>query len=108
MSIATPRLLLENDVPKKVLCEGGITIEADHVVMATQYPFYDGPNLFYAVLYPKRAYGVAVRAQRDWPDGSYINVGDPARSIRTHVENGERILIVVGESHDTGRAGMAI
>ena len=80
-----------------------ISIEADHVVMATQYPFYDGPNLFYAVLYPKRAYGVAVRAKRDWPDGSYINVGDPARSIRTHVENGERILIVVGESHDIGR-----
>mgnify|MGYP001208065501 FL=1 len=99
----TKAIKLENDVPKIVHCEGDITIEADHVVMATQYPFYDGPNLFYAVLYPKRAYGVAVRAKRDWPDGSYINVGDPARSIRTHVENDERILIVVGESHDTGR-----
>jgi glycine/D-amino acid oxidase-like deaminating enzyme/nitrite reductase/ring-hydroxylating ferredoxin subunit len=99
----TKAIKLENDVPKMICCEGDITIEADHVIMATQYPFYDGPNLFYTVLYPKRAYGVAVRAIRDWPDGSYINVGDPARSIRTHIENGERILIVVGESHDTGR-----
>lgn len=83
--------------------EDGLTIQAKHVVMATQYPLYDGPNLFFARLYPKRTYGIAVRAKRDWPEGSYINVGDPSRSIRTHVENNEKILIVVGESHDTGR-----
>jgi len=88
---------------KTVLCENDIEIKAKHVVMATQYPFYDGPNLFYMRLYPKRAYGVAAKAKRDWPDGSYINIGDPARSIRTHIENDERILIVVGENHDTGR-----
>jgi glycine/D-amino acid oxidase-like deaminating enzyme/nitrite reductase/ring-hydroxylating ferredoxin subunit len=86
-----------------VHCENDIEIKAKHVVMATQYPFYDGPNLFYMRLYAKRDYGVAVRAQRDWPDGSYINIGDPSRSIRTHVEDGRRILIVVGDVHDTGR-----
>ncbi len=99
----TKAIELEDGDIKKVYCEGDITISAKHVVMATQYPFYDGLNLFYAVLYPKRAYGVAVRAKRDWPDNSYINVGDPARSIRSHIEKNERILIVVGESHDTGR-----
>jgi glycine/D-amino acid oxidase-like deaminating enzyme/nitrite reductase/ring-hydroxylating ferredoxin subunit len=99
----TKAIKLKNGDIKKIYCEGDISIQAKHVIMATQYPFYDGPNLFYAVLYPKRAYGVAVRAKRDWPDDSYINVGDPARSIRTHIENGERILIVVGDSHDTGR-----
>ncbi len=71
--------------------------------MATQYPFYDGRTLFYARLYPKRTYGIAVRAKRDWHEGSYINVGKPSRSIRTHLENGKRILIAVGDSHDTGR-----
>ena len=49
---------------------------------------------------------MAVETQRHWPDGSYINISDPARSIRTHVESGERILIVVGESHETGRGEM--
>ena len=88
-----------------VHCENHVEIRARHVVMATQYPFYDGPNLFYARLYPKRTYGVAVQAKRDWPDGSYINVGSPSRSLRTHVENGRRVLIAVGESHDTGRGG---
>jgi glycine/D-amino acid oxidase-like deaminating enzyme/nitrite reductase/ring-hydroxylating ferredoxin subunit len=86
-----------------VLSENDINIRAKHVVMATQYPFYDGPNLFFARLYAKRDYGVAVDALRDWPDGSYVNIGDQTRSVRTHVENGERILIVVGETHDTGR-----
>lgn len=94
---------LDNDDIKVVHCENGIDIRAKHVVMATQYPFYDGPNLFYARLYPKRTYGIAVRAKNDWPDGSYINVGKPSRSIRTHIEDGKRILIAVGDSHDTGR-----
>lgn len=99
----TKAIKLEDDDIKKVYCEGDIIIRTKHVVMATQYPFYDGPNLFYTVLYPKRAYGIAVRAERDWPEDSYINVGNPTRSIRTHIEKDERILIVVGESHDTGR-----
>lgn len=94
---------LQDGDRKTVFLENGFTVEAKHVIMATQYPFYDGPNLFYTRLYAKRAYAVAVQAKRDWPDGSYINVGNPSRSIRTHVERGERVLIVVGESHDTGR-----
>ncbi len=99
----TKAVRLDDGEVKTVFLEHDLTVEAKHVVMATQYPFYDGPNLFFMRLYPKRTYGIAARAARDWPDGSYINVGDPTRSIRTHVENGERILIVVGDSHDTGR-----
>ncbi len=99
----TKAVKLTDDDSKTIHLENDLIIKAKHVVMATQYPFYDGPNLFFTRLYPKRAYGVAVKPKKSWPGGSYINVGDPARSIRTHEENGERILIVVGESHDTGR-----
>ncbi len=87
-----------------VHCDNGIKIKTKHLVEATQYPIYDGPNLFFARLYPKRSYGIAVRTKRDWEDGSYINLSGPSRSIRTHKENGERILIVVGEGHTTGRS----
>ena len=99
----TKAIKLEPGDINTVYCEGDIAVKAKHVVMATQYPFYDGPNLFFTRLYPIRTYGIAVRAVRDWPEGSYINVGNPTRSIRSHVEKGERILIVVGESHYTGR-----
>ncbi|MEA4815718.1 MAG: FAD-dependent oxidoreductase [Lachnospiraceae bacterium] len=88
---------------KTVYCENDIVIKAKHLVMATQFPIYDGPNIFFTRLYAKRAYGIAVKAKRDWPDGSYISSGEPTRSIRTHVENGKRILIVVGENHATAR-----
>lgn len=86
-----------------VKTEDGNVIKAKHVILATQFPIYDGMNLFFTRLYAKRAYGVAIEPKREWPDGSYINIGNPTRSIRTHVENGKRILIVVGESHATGR-----
>lgn len=99
----TKAIKVENDDVKTVFCEGDITIKAKHVVLATQYPIYDGPNIFFTRLYAKRAYGIAVRPDKGWPDGSYISSGEPTRSIRTHVEDDERILIVVGEDHATAR-----
>jgi glycine/D-amino acid oxidase-like deaminating enzyme/nitrite reductase/ring-hydroxylating ferredoxin subunit len=99
----TKAIDLEDGDIKTVHCENGIDIKAKHVLMATQYPFYDGLNLFFTRLYADRDYGIAVAAKRDWPDGSFIRAETPIRSIRTHVENGEKILIVVGEGHATGR-----
>lgn len=94
--------VVDGDI-KTVYCENDIVIKTKHLVMATQFPVYDGPNIFFTRLYAKRAYGIAVEAKKSWPDGSYISSGEPTRSIRTHVENGKRILIVVGENHATAR-----
>ena len=99
----TKAIKVEADEIKTIYCENDIKIKAKHVVMATQFPIYDGPNVFFTRLYAKRAYGIAVEAKRDWPDGSYISSGEPTRSIRTHTEAGKRILIVVGEDHATAR-----
>lgn len=93
-----------NDDVITVCCDSDIVIKARHLVMATQYPIYDGPNLFYTRLFPKRTYGIAIKAKRNWPGDSYINVSGRTRSIRTHIENGEPVLIVVGEGHTTGRS----
>jgi len=99
----TKAIGVEDGDTKKVILENGSAIHCRHLVQATQYPFYDGPNLFFTKLYARRDYGIAVEANGSWPDGSYINIGEPARSIRTHVENGKRILIVVGDTHFPGR-----
>lgn len=87
-----------------VRCENDITIKAKHLVMATQYPIFEGPNLYYTRLYADRDYGIAVEPKREWPADNYINPGKPTRSIRTHVENGQKILIIVGDSHFTARS----
>jgi glycine/D-amino acid oxidase-like deaminating enzyme/nitrite reductase/ring-hydroxylating ferredoxin subunit len=86
-----------------VTCENGAVIKAKHLVMATQYPIYDGMGFYFTRLYSKRSYGVAVEPEREWPADSYINICEPSRSIRTHFEDGRRILIVVGEGHHTAR-----
>lgn len=100
---STKAVKVENGEIKKITCDNDIEIETKNLVIATGYPIYDGPNLFFARLYPKRTYGIAVRARKPWPEGSYITAGKPTRSFRTHVENGEPILVVVGDGHDTGR-----
>jgi glycine/D-amino acid oxidase-like deaminating enzyme/nitrite reductase/ring-hydroxylating ferredoxin subunit len=88
-----------------VKCENGAIIRAKHLIIATQFPIYEGMGAFFTRLYPRRSYAIAVKTKANWPDGSYINMGTPARSLRTHVENGERVLIVVGDGHVTARSG---
>lgn len=99
----TKAIKIEDGDIKTIYCENDMVIKTKHLVMATQYPIFDGPNVFFTRLYAKRAYGIAVNAKSDWMDGSYINIGQPTRSIRTHIENGKRILIIVGEGHPTAR-----
>lgn len=99
----TKAIKVEDGDIKTIYCENDLIIKAKHLVLATQYPIYDGPNIFFTRLYAKRAYGIAVETKRDWCDGSYINNGEPTRSIRTHIEDGKKVLIVVGEGHATGR-----
>ena len=99
----TKAIGVEDGDIKTVVLENGASIRCRHLVQATQYPLYDGPNVFFTRLYAQRDYGIAVETNGNWPDGSYISIGEPARSIRTHVEDGKRILIVVGDTHFPGR-----
>lgn len=86
-----------------VTLDNGAAVRCRHLIQATQYPIFDGPNVFYTRLYAKRDHAVALETKGDWPEGSFINIGEPVRSIRTHVENGKKIMILVGEAHATGR-----
>ncbi len=100
----TKAIRVESGESIQVYCERDLVIKAKHLVMATQHPIFDGPNLYFTRLYANREYGIAVEAKRDWPDGNFINPGNPARSIRTHLENGKKILIAVGDGHFTARS----
>lgn len=90
----------------EVKCENGCVIKADYLVMATQYPIYDGPFGFYFTrLYPKRSYAAAFETEgKKWPDGSYISAGEPKRSVRTYYNGDRRILIIAGDGHTTARS----
>ena len=77
------------------------TIDAGHVVVATQLPFLDR-GLFFAKAHPTHSYAIA--APHDAPPGGmYISVDRPTRSVRsTPAEGGGRLLIVGGEGHKPG------
>jgi glycine/D-amino acid oxidase-like deaminating enzyme/nitrite reductase/ring-hydroxylating ferredoxin subunit len=81
----------------------GKKVTAEKVIIASHYPFYNKPGLYFARIYPERSYVIAVRAKEKYPGGMYINAEDPARSLRQqHSEKGELIL-VGGDHHKTGQ-----
>ncbi len=79
---------------------GGVT--ARDVVLASHLPFADR-GFFFAKAHPERSYAVAarVRPEKD-PQGMYINIGQPARSVRTAYDEAGVLLILGGEGHKPG------
>ena len=85
--------------------DGGVIVKTDRgeiaateVVVATLLPFVDRGG-FFAKTRPVRAYGIAVRLTEPPPTGMFLSLEAPTRSLRPW---GDRGVIVVGESHDTG------
>jgi glycine/D-amino acid oxidase-like deaminating enzyme/nitrite reductase/ring-hydroxylating ferredoxin subunit len=84
-----------------VLGANGHRVEAGHVIVATGMPILDR-GLYFARESPKRSYCIAARVRGDKPAGMYISAGEPTRSIRTHVLDGEALVVIGGEGHKTG------
>jgi glycine/D-amino acid oxidase-like deaminating enzyme/nitrite reductase/ring-hydroxylating ferredoxin subunit len=93
----TRALAVDEGSPCRVRTAHG-EVRADHVVVATHYPFLDR-GLYFARLKPQRSYCIAARlASARPPQGMSISAGSPTRSVRSHDE----WLIVGGEGHSTG------
>ena len=90
----------ENEDDCTVSVTGG-KITARHVVVATHYPFLDRSG-FFARLMPYRSYAIAVRVDGPIPEEMYYSNDSPSRSLRRLPLDGEELLIVGGESHQTG------
>jgi glycine/D-amino acid oxidase-like deaminating enzyme/nitrite reductase/ring-hydroxylating ferredoxin subunit len=82
----------------------GGRVEADHVVVATHYPFLDR-SLAFARVHPQRSYALLCRIAGEPPDGMFISGGSPTRSVRAVPLDGEELLLVGGEGHRTGEGG---
>ena len=93
----TRALGVDEDSPCRVRTPRG-NVRADHVIVATHYPFLDR-GLYFARLKPQRSYCIAARlASGRPPRGMSISAGSPLRSVRSYGE----LLIVGGEGHSTG------
>lgn len=75
----------------------GGPVTANHVVLATLFPFSDRAA-FFARLRAYRSYLLAVRLDQPLPDGMYLSTESPPVTFRAA---GDEHLIVGGESHPT-------
>lgn len=83
---------------------------ADHVVLATAAPITDR-GLYFAKTRGLRSYCVGFEVDGDVPDGLYLSVDEPARSIRSVTGQdgpaGPVTLVVGGNGHPVGRVESA-
>ncbi len=82
------------------------TVTADRIVLATGTPILDRGASF-AKLTPLRSYVTTYRVPVEpeaLPQGLYLSVDDPTRSLRTVPLEGGDLLMVGGNGHVTGRS----
>ncbi len=86
---------------QRVETERGI-LSARDVIVASHLPFLDR-GFFFAKAHPERSYAVAARIgpEQD-PQGMYINIGQPTRSVRTAYDEDGVLLLLGGEGHKPG------
>jgi glycine/D-amino acid oxidase-like deaminating enzyme/nitrite reductase/ring-hydroxylating ferredoxin subunit len=102
-------VLLEDTLIRSVAIEDNlhhakadkITIKAKKLVYATHIP--PGVNLFSFRCAPYRSYVLGIKLNDNaYPECLSYDMQEPYHYFRTHVINGEKILILGGEDHKTG------
>jgi glycine/D-amino acid oxidase-like deaminating enzyme/nitrite reductase/ring-hydroxylating ferredoxin subunit len=94
---------VDDDERCTVKTPGG-SVTADHVVVATHYPFLDRA-LAFARVSQQRSYALLCRIAGSPPEGMFISGDSPSRSVRAVPVDGEELLLVGGEGHKTGEGG---
>ncbi|WP_246370157.1 FAD-dependent oxidoreductase [Mesobacillus zeae] len=78
-------------------------VSCSQMIIASHIPFYDLKGFYFSRMYPSRSYAMAVKTEKEFPGGMYINAESPSRSLRSADLNGEKVIIFGGDSHDTGK-----
>ncbi|GAA0359614.1 FAD-dependent oxidoreductase [Bacillus horti] len=93
-----------NVVDKKVTTADQHEIVCSHVVSCSHFPFHDGLGFYFARMYAERSYVLAYKTDNDFPEGMYLSVDTPQRSVRTTpLADGQKLVIIGGGSHKTGQ-----
>lgn len=87
----------------KVLTREQHKVACKHVIIASHFPFYDKPGLYFARMYASRSYAIGIKWDKEYPGGMYISAEQQPRSIRYTPLNGSKLLIIGGEEHKTGQ-----
>ena len=83
----------------QAITEGG-TIKADHIVVATHFPFLNKFGCYWLKLYQSRSYALALEGAPDL-DGMYVDASGKGLSFRGY----DGLLLLGGGAHRTGAQG---
>lgn len=86
-----------------VLTNKDYRITANHLLICSHFPFYEGLGLYSTRLYADRSYVVAGKPAKSYPGGIYVSADQPTRSVRSVRIEGEEVVLAVGENHKTGQ-----
>jgi glycine/D-amino acid oxidase-like deaminating enzyme/nitrite reductase/ring-hydroxylating ferredoxin subunit len=78
-------------------------VRCRQLVISTHFPFYDLKGFYFSRMQVQRSYVLAVKTEKEFPGGMYINAETPTRSLRYTDWNGERLVLFGGDSHVTGQ-----
>lgn len=87
-----------------VLTRNDFRMTAQFVLICSHFPFYEGLGLYSGRMYADRSYVLAAKTKQPLPDGMYLSADQPTRSLRSVTMNGEKIVLIIGESHKTGQS----
>lgn len=97
-----------NNINKKIeiVVESGdkkISVVADNVVIATRYPIFDFPGIYFIKNYQELEYAMSAEVNDDIENmAMYLSVDDPVVSFRTAIYDDKRYLLAIGNGAKTG------
>ncbi|MGH9209991.1 MAG: FAD-dependent oxidoreductase [Acidimicrobiales bacterium] len=94
----TPVVRVDEDAGSCIAATPSGSVQAEHVVIATQTPIVD-PRYLAVRCRPHRSYVVAARIDGPLASDMYLSVDEPVRSLRPAQADGASYLVVAGEGH---------
>lgn len=105
----TTAMTIETGQQPTILTRDNYRVTAKHVLICSHFPFYEGTTGLYSQkMYASRSYILAANMKEKFPNGMYISVDKPTRSLRSVTINGEECVLIVGEVHKAGHGGDTI
>lgn len=83
------------------LTTGG-TVHAKYGILASHYPFYNFPGMYFLKMYQSTSYVIGIDTNKTLGNGMYITASSPTYSFRTASYKGKKILLLGGLDHKTG------
>ncbi|QUH25283.1 FAD-dependent oxidoreductase [Serpentinicella alkaliphila] len=99
----TKAIDIVEDTPLEIMTDSDYKVKAKYVIVASHYPFYDNPGLYFTRIYQERSYILGVKIKEEFPEGMYISAEKPTRSLRSQPFEEGKLVLIGGEHHKTGQ-----